>query len=70
MKRKQTVKDNVTQYLKDHLANVTYWVAAYTVDDFNSVTNGPVFNDEKQIEDYCRAISQAIDEFEKAEVNI
>ena len=52
--------------LRNYLADLDYWCAAYTLDDVNSVTGGREFNSFEEVEAYRDELKTMLKEIEDA----
>ena len=48
-KMRDQLRQEAVAILSNHLADLDYWCAAYTVDDVNSVTGGIEFDTEEDV---------------------
>ena len=60
------LRQEAVAILSNHLADLDYWCAAYTVDDVNSVTGGCEFDDLADVNAYRVVVKAVLKEMKDA----
>jgi hypothetical protein len=63
---REQLRQEVVAILSNHLADLDYWCAAYTVDDVNSVTGGCEFDDLADVNAYRVVVKAVLKEMKDA----
>jgi hypothetical protein len=65
-KMREQLRQEAVAILSNHLADLDYWCAAYTVDDVNSVTGGCEFDDLADVNAYRVVVKAVLKEMKDA----
>jgi hypothetical protein len=65
-KMRDQLRQEAVAILSNHLADLDYWCAAYTVDDVNSVTGGCEFDDLADLNAYRVVVKAVLKEMKDA----